>query len=487
MIDLNWAKDIVLGFFKWSIYYYFAVNSVYLILLAIAAYSIRQQMRSRLLIESLKYRFAVFAPGISVLAPAYNEEATIIESVKSFLMLEYPKHEIVVINDGSKDQTLARLKEAFLLEEANFFYDSRFSKSVIRGMYRSRLHPNLIVIDKENGGKADALNVGIGVAEHNIFCAVDSDSLLETDALTRIVIPFIQEPDRTIASGGTVRIANGSVIKHGRVTQAGLSTKFLPLMQVIEYTRAFLCGRIGWNAFNATLVISGAFGLFSKPAVQKIGGYLEGSVGEDMELVVRIHRHYRDSGEDYSVVFVPDPVCWTEAPESIRILQKQRNRWQRGLADTLFKNKDMLLNPKYGFLGIFAVPYFFFVELFGPIVELLSIVCLILGATFQFLDHDTMVLYFVAGVFYGILMNIASLLIGEIYFSKYPKISQFATLLAVSLVEAIVYRPMTLWWRLQGLYDYFAGNKSWGTMSRVGFGGAPPASTPSQDTDKKAS
>jgi cellulose synthase/poly-beta-1,6-N-acetylglucosamine synthase-like glycosyltransferase len=483
MIIMQVLRMLVVTFFEWSTYFYFLVNSIYLFLLIIAIVSIRQQMKSRLLIESLKDRFSIFAPGISILAPAYNEEATIAESIKSFLMLDYPTYEIVVINDGSTDRTLERMKTAFLMEPDSLFYDSGLSQTVVRGTYRSKIHPNLVLIDKTNGGKADALNVGIGFAQHGIFCAVDSDSLLEEDALTRIVVPFIQDPDITIASGGTVRIVNGSTIKHGRVVKAGLPGRFLPLMQVIEYTRAFLCGRIGWNAFNATLVISGAFGLFSKSAVQNIGGYLEGSVGEDMELIVRIHRHYRKLEEGYRVVFIPDPVCWTEAPESLQILRRQRNRWQRGLADTLFKNKDMLLNPRFGLLGLFAFPYFFFVELMGPLIEVLSLICLGLGAAFGILNRESIILYFIAGIFYGILMNISSILMGEIYFSKYPKLRQFAALVAVSLVEAVGYRQLTLFWRLEGLYDYCRGNKSWGTMKRVGF----TQSTPKPEESKKAS
>ncbi len=466
---MDWISSTTLTYFIYSIYYYFAVNSIYLILLLIAIFSIRKQMKSRLLIDSMKHRFSVFAPGISVLAPAYNEEATISESIKSFLMLDYPNYEVIVINDGSKDRTLQRLKETFLLEPDSFFYDGRLSKTLILGTYRSKLHPNLIVIDKENGGKADALNVGIGFSQLDIFCTVDSDSLLETDALSRIVVPFIEDPLRTIASGGTIRIANGSIIKHGRVQTPQLPRTFLPLIQVIEYTRAFLCGRIGWNAFNATLVISGAFGLFSKQAIQKIGGYLEGSVGEDMELVVRIHRHYRDRDEDYRVVFVPDPVCWTEAPENLSTLRRQRNRWQRGLADTLFKNNDMLLNPRYGFLGLFAIPYFFFVELLGPLIELLSYAALIIGSLLGVLERETLILYFVAGIFYGILMNIAALVMSEIYFPKYPQVRQFLKLLSISFLEAFGYRQLNLIWRLEGLYDYWRGNKAWGKMQRKGF------------------
>ena len=487
-MSLDLVKTIVLGYFNASIYFFFSVNSLYLLLLVIAVFSIRRQMHSRLLIESLNQRFLVFAPGISVLAPAYNEEATIVESIKSFLMLEYSRFEIIVINDGSKDQTLARMKEAFLLEEHEFFYDSGLSDTKVRGTYRSRLHPNLIVVDKENGGKADALNVGIGFAQYDIFCAVDSDSLLETDALKRIVIPFIQEPEITIASGGTIRIANGSTIEHGRVKTAALPSKFLPLMQVIEYTRSFLCGRIGWNAFNATLVISGAFGLFSKSAIKAIGGYQEGSVGEDMELVVRIHRHYRLRREPYQVVFVPDPVCWTEAPESRAVLGRQRNRWQRGLAEVLFKNRDMIFNPRYGFIGLVALPYFLFVELLGPVIEVVSLVCLAIGAGLGFLDRETMVIYFVAGVFYGILMNIASILMGEVYFSKYPRTRQFAALVLVSFMEAIGYRQLTIKWRLQGLWGFLRGEKTWGAMNRVGFGTVKPVAAKARESeDRRAS
>ena len=467
-------RGIVMHYFDFSIYFYFCVNSIYLVLLVCAVFSIHRQLKSRAWIENLRQRAVVFAPGISILAPAYNEEATITESVKSLLMLDYPNYEIIVINDGSKDQTLARMIPAFLLEPVTLFYDDRLSKTKVRGTYRSKLHPNLTVIDKENGGKADALNVGIGVAQLGIFCAVDSDSLIESDALLKVVMPFIEDPITTIASGGTVRIANGSTVRHGRVTDARLPHEFLPLMQVVEYTRAFLCGRIGWNVFNSTLVVSGAFGLFSRAAIQQIGGYLHGSVGEDMELVVRIHRHYRDENKPYRVVFVPDPVCWTEAPNNLKVLGRQRNRWQRGLAETLAKNRDMFLNPRYGILGLFAIPYFYIVELFGPVIEILSYISLVLGWSFGFLDQNALVLFFVSGVLYGVLMNIAAVLVGETYFSKYPKLHQFAALLGISVLESFGYRQMNFWWRLNGLYDYARGKTSWGTMSRTGFAATPP-------------
>ena len=462
---LAWVQH----FFVFSIYYYFLINTTYLVLLIAALFSLRNQMKTRPLYQLMRKRSSLHSPPISVIAPAYNEEATIRESIKSFLMLNYPAFEVIVVNDGSKDNTLAALKDAFLLEPSYIPYDGALSNTEVRGVFISKLHPNLIVIDKVNGGKADALNVGIGFSQYDVFCAVDSDSILEDDALLRIAVPFIEDPERTVASGGTIRIANGSSVRYGRVHSAKLPVDFLGLVQIVEYTRAFLCGRIGWNAFNATLVISGAFGLFSKSLVKAVGGYLEGSVGEDMELIVRLHRHLRERKADYSIVFIPDPVCWTEAPNSYAMLSRQRNRWQRGLAQTLFENKKMLFNPKYGVLGLFAFPYYFFVELLGPLVELLALICLIIGSLAGVLERETVILFFAAGFLYGLIMTLFALLIEERYFSKYPKPSQFLLLMAISVLEAFGYHQINVFWRIRGLYDYWRGNTQWGQMKRSGF------------------
>ena len=459
-------------FFKFSIICYFTANTIYIVLMLAATYSIGKRIRTKpFLIESMKRKSPVFAPSISILAPAFNEEISIVESVKSFLTLDYPRYEIIVINDGSKDQTFAKLKQAYMLQKENIYYDNRLSKTLVFGTYRSKLHPNLIVIDKENAGKADALNVGIGYSSFDVVCAVDSDSILEEDALIRIAIPFIEDPVRTIASGGTIRIVNGSVVKHSRVVQARLSYNFLTLVQTVEYLRAFLCGRVGWNVFNATLVISGAFGLFNKQAVISVGGYHKESIGEDMELVVRLHRHYRENerGTPYSIVFIADPVCWTEAPNSLSGLYRQRHRWQRGLADTLFRNWTLLFNPKYGFIGLVAVPYFWFIELLGPIFEILSYICLILGGAFGILNHEMILLFFMIGIIYGLVMTVAAILTEEMYFSKYPSVNSFFKFMSAAILESFGYRQLTSLWRLSGLLSYFRGNKAWGQHNRNGF------------------
>lgn len=452
-----------------SIGYFFAVNTAYLFLLSASAWALSLQAKKRPLLNYLNQNDSAFAPSVSILAPAYNEEATVVESVKSFLMLEYPSFEIIVINDGSKDNTLQRLIENFALEKINPIYDNSLSSTEVRGAYQSQLHPQLKVIDKENGGKADALNIGIGFSRYDIFCAVDSDSLLEKDALSKVAAPFLDRSSEVIASGGTVRIANGSQVKFGRVDKVNLPKNFLVLMQIIEYTRAFLCGRIGWNVFNSTLVISGAFGLFSKKAVKAVGGYMPGCIGEDMELVIRLHRHYRAAKKPYSIVFVPDPVCWTEAPSDISTLGKQRDRWQRGLADTLFRHRKMFLNPKYGFIGWVAFPYFLIVELLGPLIEVAAISLVIFSLFYSQMDHMLLISFFVASVLYGAILSVGSLIIEEIYFSKYDRIRHFLTLFASGIAESVLYRPLTTYWRLRGLFKYLKGDHTWGQMKRAGF------------------
>ena len=450
--------------------YFFLTNSFYVLLLITAWFSIQRQYRIKPLLDILRKRFPSFAPSISILAPAYNEQLTIVESIQSFLMLDYPNYEVIVINDGSKDKTLARLIEFFKMEPEFVPYEARLSLTPIRGTYRSVIHPNLLVIDKENGGKADALNVGLGHTQFDIVCAVDSDSILENDALLKVAVPFFEDPVHTVASGGTIRIVNGSRVRYGRVEQITLPPKFFVLMQIVEYTRAFLCGRIGWNVFNANLIVSGAFGLFSRQAVIDVGGYMTGSIGEDMELVMRLHRHFLERKKKYSIVFIPDPVCWTEGPADYASLRKQRDRWQRGLADTLIRNRSLFLNPKYGFIGLFAFPYFFLVELLAPIIELSAVFYIVYVLLFRPNDVADFYMLFLVGVLYGMAVSMAAIVMESVYFPKYTRWSQFLLLFTVCFLESFGYRQITSSWRLQALIKYFRGDKSWGYLQRAGFG-----------------
>jgi cellulose synthase/poly-beta-1,6-N-acetylglucosamine synthase-like glycosyltransferase len=274
-------------------------------------------------------------PPISVLMPAYNEERGIVPSVNSLVDLRYPNHEVIVVNDGSTDGTLARLREAFDLVPVREALRTRLATAPIHATYVSRSNRNLWVIDKENGGKSDALNAGINAASHNYFCAVDADAVLEEDALLRVVKPVVDAPDLLVAAGGIVRVANGCVIDHGRVTAVHLPRSRLAAIQVVEYFRAFLIGRIGWDSLHALIIISGAFGLFRRQLVEEVGGYATDTVGEDLELVTRLHVHLRERDEEYRITFVPDPVCWTEAPEDLQTLARERWRWQRGIGEKL--------------------------------------------------------------------------------------------------------------------------------------------------------
>ena len=317
-------------------------------------------------------RYGDLAPPIAVIAPAYNEELTIIESTKALLALHYPDFEVIVVNDGSKDRTLDILIEAFGVAPVSRYHDLAVQNQPIRGLYANPEIPRLIVVDKENGGKADAMNAGINVARAPLVCVIDADTLLEADALLRVVRPFIEEPIKTVAVGGTIHIANGCRVEGGRVIEARLPRNFLALIQTVEYLRAFLMARLGLSQMRALMIISGAFGLFKRSTAIEVGGFSQNTVGEDMELVVKLHRHMRDQKRDYRITYIPDPVSWTEAPESLKMLGNQRARWQRGSLETFMKHSDMFLKPRYGRIGFVGFGQVFIVDMLGPLVEMIG-------------------------------------------------------------------------------------------------------------------
>jgi len=449
--------------------YFMLANGIFFSLLLVSFFSVRKVVRSNPMVESLKDRYALIAPAVSVIAPAYNEEKTVVESIHSFLRLDYPSFEILLVNDGSKDSTLQQLQNNFDLIPAERFYDNRLSTSKVRGFYRSKTYPNLFVVDKENGGKADAINVGLGFAQNTLFCAVDSDSILEPDCLLRVVVPFIEEPETTIAAGGTVRPVNGCVIEQGRVTELRFPRGILGKIQIVEYLRAFLFGRQGWNAWNSTLIISGAFGIFKKDIVIEAGGYRRDSIGEDMELVVRLRRYAVENELPYRISFVPDPICWTEVPETVSGLALQRDRWQRGLADSLFSHMRIFLNPRYGAAGLLAFPYFLLVELFGPIIETAAYIFIGVGLYLGKIDHSILLLFILVDIVFGIFMSFGAVFIEESAFHKYTKLSHLIGLVILSFIEQLGFRQLLTILRLRGLINYVLGRKSWGSLSRTGF------------------
>lgn len=416
-----------------------------------------------------------FLPPITILAPAYNEEATCVESTHSLLALEYPEYEVLVINDGSKDATLAKMKEAFDLRLSSRMHSGDIPTAAIRGVYQSSRVPNLWVIDKENGGKADSLNTGINHCLSPLFCAVDADSLLEKTALTRIVRPFIENSE-TVAVGGIIRIINGSRVESGKVSDISLPGNLLARFQVLEYFRAFLAGRMGWEAFNATFIISGAFGLFHRQSVVEAGGYSTKrtgyeTVGEDIELVIRLHRFCREHNRPYRISYVPDPVAWTECPESLKVLHRQRSRWQRGLLEATTRHIRMLFNRNYGRVGLLAYPYFLILEGLGPLIEAVGYV-LFFWMLFSGIPGSGMMIicFFLAAFVLGMALSFLAISLEEISFKRYPKFADLTQLFWLSVLESFGYRQLNAWWRIHGVYTFLRGKKEWGKMERKGFG-----------------
>jgi cellulose synthase/poly-beta-1,6-N-acetylglucosamine synthase-like glycosyltransferase len=344
----------------------------------------------------------------------------------------------------------------------------------VKAVYESADPVRLLVIDKVNGGKADALNVGLNYARTPIVAAVDSDSLLESDAIIQSVKPFLDEPDTTVAVGGMVRSVNGCQVDGGQVTGMTAPPSFIALFQSLEYLRAFLGARVGLSFVGSLLIISGAFGLFRRDIVLAAGGFLHSTVGEDMELVVRLHETLRRDGKAYRIPFVADPVCWTEVPESWAVLKRQRNRWQRGAIDSLWLHRGAMFRRRFGVIGLFAMPYFLFFEVLAPAAELTGYLLVIVGLAIGRVSVAVGVGFFIVCVLFGMLLSVGAVVLDELTARRHPSVRDVLRLFGASIVENLGVRQMVAVWRLRGTYDWFRGNRTWGVMERRGFG-TPPA------------
>lgn len=449
------------------IFYVVAIYSIYFILMVLGYFAVRDPQRwSASELETLSR--SPLLPSVSILAPAYNESMSLRDSVRAMLGLNYPNHEVIVINDGSQDDTLKILVEHFRLYKSSRFPSGTLPTKPIRAIYESRDPIRLIVVDKENGGKADSLNAGLNVARSGLVAAIDSDSLLEPDSLLHVTKPFLLD-EGTLASGGIVRVANGCKVEDGRITAIRVPGNLVARFQAIEYLRAFLGGRIAFNFLNSLLIISGAFGLFRRKALVEAGGFSTATVGEDMEMVVRLHEIWTRKKEKYRIVFVPDPVCWTEVPEKLKVLYRQRNRWQRGAFESLWLHRRMFLNPKFGVLGLFAFPYFTAFEIFGPTVEFAGYIITVLGLLSEAISLEIAALFFVVSVAFGMLLSIAAILLEQFTASRYPAARDVLRLVWVAVIENLGFRQLLTLWRTQGLIDGIRKKKGWGAMERHGF------------------
>ena len=348
------VREFVHGFDWFVLVYFLTLNSIYLALILLAAYDIAHLIRRESIVDYDDMFANPLTPPVSIVVPAYNEEAVILDSVHAMLALRYPEFEVIVVDDGSTDGTFDLLAEAFELRAVERVIPNMVPTiGRVLSVHVASSGEPLVVVRKENAGRrSDTVNVGIDLARYPLVCMVDADSILEDTALLRAAKPFVDDPQRVVAVGGVIRTANGSDVYRGRVEDARMPKGWLPRIQTVEYLRSFLLGRLGWSRLQGLLIISGAFGIFRRDVVIAARGLDLESLGEDAELVTTVHEYLRRARRDYRIVFVPEPVCWTEVPETLSQLGSQRRRWSRGLAQLLRKHRRMIGNPRYGRIGL---------------------------------------------------------------------------------------------------------------------------------------
>ena len=463
----------VLRYADWGVFAYFiALNSSYLILIVLASIEFAQHLRRAPFAGADDMFRSPLTLPVTVIVPAHNEGPGIVAAVQAMTSLRYPRYEIVVVDDGSTDETFEKLRTQFDLIEVPRVVPAEVPyRSKVLSVHVARANPaTLTVVRKTNGGKADALNVGINLARHPLICMVDADSVLDPDALLSVAEPFADDPLRVAACGGVVRIANGCKVIGGRVVDVRMPASHLVRIQVVEYLRAFLMSRTGWSRLGGLVVISGAFGIFRRDLVVDIGGMAHDTIGEDAELVVRLHHYLRDRRQDYRVVFVAEPVSWSEAPASLRVLGRQRRRWHRGIAEILGKHRHMILNPRYGRIGLIALPYYVVFELLAPFVELAALILLPLGLWAHAVDLGFAWRFALFAYGYGLLVSLVALFIEEVSFHRYPRWTDMLRGVAAAVLENFGYRQILAFWQVAGALAAWHGRPAvWGTMDRAGF------------------
>lgn len=458
--------------------YMILIIIVYSLMLVFAYFHSRKRLRLDKFISNEESLEAIYSKPVSIIVPAYNEERGIVGTVHSLLTLQYPQFEIVIVNDGSIDETLNIIIQQFKMEPVQRTIKKDLETKEINGIYESTLHPNIVLIDKLNGGKADALNAGINASKYPYFCSIDGDSILDHTSLLRVMKPIIASNDDVIAAGGSVRIANGSDVQLGTVVNSTIPNNPFVIMQMIEYFRAFYMGRIALSKFNLVLIISGAFSVFSKKWVVKAGGYSVNTIGEDMELVVKLHRYILEHDLKKRIEFVPDPVCWTEAPENIKDLRTQRRRWHQGLLGSLALHKRMTFNPKYKRIGLISVPYFWIVEFFGPVIELLGYLYILISFMVGNIYWESALIMTALFLIYSSFLSMFAILLESWSLNTYPRIRDIIKLMVFSLTEAFWFRPLTLLFRIEGIWYYLRKRNDWGHLKRKGLS--------SESTEKEA-
>lgn len=444
-------------------------NGISVVQLLVAARVFAKRIKPAARSNDLWARYQDLAPPVSVIAPAFNEELSIVDSIQALLALQYPEHEVIVVNDGSGDATLARLLTEFQMYPVDRQQIAALQTTRILGVYASATHPNLLVVDKENGRKADAVNAGIGFAMTPLVCVIDADSIIEADGLLRAVEPFMSDNGDLVAVGGAIRIVNGSSVRGGHIERIGLSNKWLPRFQMIEYMRAFLMARVANADLQMLLLISGAFGIFKRSVLVEVGGYRHDTVGEDLEVVTKIHRYMREAKRPYRIEFVPEIVCWTEAPETIGGLRNQRSRWEQGALETLVKHRHLIGNPRYGRIGLVALPIMVIEDVLGPPLELIGYLVFPLAYALGILEAESAIAFLCLTVVFGIAISVGTLVLEEKQLRRTPSAADLARLAGTAIVENFGYRQANLVFRLHGMWRYLRKDSRWASVPRIGF------------------
>ena len=473
-MDSNTVRIILLIIHYLFFIYAFSVVVSYILLAIISAIESFHYMKKNSFVNYNEILSSNISPSISIIAPAYNESLNIVENVRSLLSNHYVNYDVIVVNDGSKDDSLDKLIEAYDLVKIDYLINPQIKTQPLRnGIFKSTnpAFEKLIVIDKENGGKADALNFGLNISNNQYVVCIDVDCLLLEDSLQKMIKPFLEVTDsKVIASGGVIRIANSCTIKEGKLLDVNLPKKFIEISQILEYLRSFLLGRMAWSRLNGLLVISGAFGMFEKKSAIAVGGYDTNTVGEDMEIIVRMRRHMEEQKVNYKVAYIPDPLCWTEAPDNYEILISQRNRWTRGTIEVLKKHRKIGFNPKYKLLGMLSYPYWFFYERLAPIIEVVGIIYFIILVTLKNVRWDYAFAFFLLAYLFSVFFTIVAILSEELTYHQYKKKKTGFKLIVATFLEPFILHPAILFAAIKGNIDYYFNKKlKWGEMKRKGL------------------
>lgn len=467
----EWRQSFIHGMNMFNtaiVAYFFVANGIYTLLLFKSLLWVWQHVRGLGHQGLDEVRDSTATPPATIIMPAWNEEAVIVESVRSALKTDYPSLEVIVVDDGSTDTTLERLITNFHLVKMDLIYRPRMITRPVHAFYLNPLVPNLLVIHKENGGKSDALNAGMNMCRTPYFCTLDSDCLLERDALLRLIRPIVRSPVNTVASGGVIRILNGCEVKDGQVSKVRLPTSRIERFQVVEYLRSFLFGRTGWNLLRGTLIVSGAFALFHRETVIEAGGFAQDTVTEDMDLIVHLHRWAAQHNRRIEMSFTADLVCWTECPSTVRMLARQRRRWQLGLCQTLWKHSAMHFNRKHGVLGMVSFPFHLYVEGLGSAVEFLGYFMIPVAILLGVVPPTLFMLFVLVSLAYGGFLSVGAVLLGEFSPRRYPSSRDLMILILFACLENIGYRQLVLYFRFQGVVRFLTGFRRWEKVTHMG-------------------